>query len=365
MALSDPLLVPFLSAPDDEAAERELACLLEDTVAPLAREVLKRRLRSAVERQLLDDLHQDVLLQLTGRLRLLRIRHDEAPIEQFRGYVSVVAQRACDAHIRRRFPERTRLRSRIRYVLTHHPACQLDAGPAGMLCALRAWPAAKRADGRERLAQLPASIDSIPTLAGRDLVTEPLAGWLPAALEWIGAPVELDDFVSVLGALTGTNEPEHLAPDRDDAGGWSRVASAEPSHADRLEARSYLRWLWDELRELPARQREALLLSLRDESGSSVLPLLVLTGIAAIGAIAALLEMPLADLRALWPSLPVEDNIIAARLGITRQQVINLRKSARLRLQRRSRRSGFADAETAGDERQAAPGIRRRPHPSS
>jgi hypothetical protein len=37
----------------------------------------------------------------------------------------------------------------------------------------------------------------------------------------------------------------------------------------------------------------------------------------------------------LWNELPLEDASIASLLGVTRQQVINLRKSARERLTRR------------------------------
>ena len=41
------------------------------------------------------------------------------------------------------------------------------------------------------------------------------------------------------------------------------------------------------------------------------------------------------ELAGMWNSLPLDDRGIAERLGITRQQVINLRKSARARLARR------------------------------
>ena len=44
-----------------------------------------------------------------------------------------------------------------------------------------------------------------------------------------------------------------------------------------------------------------------------------------------------AELGALWERLPIEDNEIAELLGATRQQVINLRKVARERLERRMR----------------------------
>jgi hypothetical protein len=45
--------------------------------------------------------------------------------------------------------------------------------------------------------------------------------------------------------------------------------------------------------------------------------------------------MSMAELSEIWGRLPVDDHTIAERLGLTRQQVINLRKSARARLARR------------------------------
>jgi len=45
--------------------------------------------------------------------------------------------------------------------------------------------------------------------------------------------------------------------------------------------------------------------------------------------------MTIEALAELWNSLPLDDHAIAARLGITRQQVINLRRAARERLARR------------------------------
>src|SRR5207244_2363618 len=102
-----------------------------------------------------------------------------------------------------------------------------------------------------------------------------------------------------------------------------------------VESRDTLRMVWKEIRELPARQRCALLLNLREEEEGNALALLVTSGIATLQEIAAVLEMSVSELAEIWASLPVDDRTIAERLGLTRQQVINLRKSARARLARR------------------------------
>lgn len=109
------------------------------------------------------------------------------------------------------------------------------------------------------------------------------------------------------------------------------TASAESS----MVYRSALLAVWREIGLLPPRQRIALLLGLRDEAGSAIASLLILLRIATFDELAAAVELHRDELAAMWDQLPLPDLAIAERLGLTRQQVINLRKSARDRLGRR------------------------------
>ena len=68
-----------------------------------------------------------------------------------------------------------------------------------------------------------------------------------------------------------------------------------------------------------------------------MLQMLPATGVVSDAEIAHALEMDAHELGRLWARLPLDDNAIAEQLGLTRQQVINLRKSARARLARRTR----------------------------
>jgi len=65
-----------------------------------------------------------------------------------------------------------------------------------------------------------------------------------------------------------------------------------------------------------------------------MLPLFPITGAASIRQIADAVAMPVAkELAKMWKTIcPDGGFAIAGRLGITRQQVINLRKAARARL---------------------------------
>ena len=88
---------------------------------------------------------------------------------------------------------------------------------------------------------------------------------------------------------------------------------------------------------MPPRQRAALLLNLRDEGGRGIVDLWLIIGIATPESMARVLEMETEKFAEVWTELPLDDNRIAVLLGLTRQQVINLRKSARERLARRVR----------------------------
>jgi hypothetical protein len=102
-----------------------------------------------------------------------------------------------------------------------------------------------------------------------------------------------------------------------------------------VEQRAEIGQLWAEIGQLRLGQRTALLLNLRVAGDGNGLDLLRRIGVATPRRIAEALEMPAEELAELWNDLPLDDHAIAQRLGVTRQQVINLRKAARERLERR------------------------------
>ncbi len=124
---------------------------------------------------------------------------------------------------------------------------------------------------------------------------------------------------------------------RSDDEALGNLPDGRPDAASALERRADLVRLWAEIRRLPARQATALLLNLRDDRRRDAMALLPLTGIATLREIAHTMAMPAERLAEIWNRLPLEDRAIADLLGLTRQQVINLRKSARERLARRLR----------------------------
>jgi hypothetical protein len=226
------------------------------------------------------------------------------------------------------------LRNRIRYVLTHQPSMTLLEDPPGIWrCGVVSIRAAAVAGAAQRFLDSPRAFADTLRLGA----TTPLPVLIESLLGACETRVEFDRLVDAVAEILGVS----------DAAGPEAVEAADqaPMPEVMLEQRTSLRLVWNELVTLPARQRSALLLNMRDPEGGGVLELLPATGVVTLAEIAAALDMSLAELRDLWTQLPLDDLTIATRLGITRQQVINLRKSGRARLSRRL--AGNIDAHTA------------------
>jgi hypothetical protein len=306
----DPLLDPFLSASDERTADQRLGDLLQQHAAPLVRRIVAGRLGQATAD--IDDVSAQVLLQLMVRLRQARADAAVGAIGVFASYVATTARHGCDQYLRSQSPLRWRLRSRILYVLAHDPrVAAWRAADGAWICGQSEW----RGQPPTGSAPAPAQLADIPAGQLRPLLLRICA--------LAGGPIDLPVIVEL--AAASWNIPRRPLVDEIDV-----EALSDPGRrADAaLEQLAWLTGVWAQIRALPLRQRHALLLNLRDDA----LSLFLTSGVASLRDIAAVLEMPVEALAELWNALPLADTLIAARLGCTRQQVINLRMSARKRL---------------------------------
>lgn len=343
----DPLLRPFLQAPDDVSAQVALGRLVVEVAAPVIRRVVAARAGSAPTGRrgagggLLDpdDIAAEAQAALVKRLLALRQEGGAAP-RHFRAYCAAAAQRSWIDQLRLLRPGRARLLHQVRYLLGEARRASGFALWTGEdvtveLGGFAAWrdagAAPAPADRLQALAEDPAAFvaDALPDL--REAPRMNPARLLAIVLDRLGGPAPVDDLVEAMGRLwdeaeSGDREPPPAPEDLpspaagpDEVAGW----------------RDCLRWLWEQVLTLPRPQRLAFVLHSAvtrewEDSGQVTRP-----------EIAAALELPLAEFERLWPDIPLPDADTAARLATAAQTVINLRKAARIALGRKLVASGM------------------------
>lgn len=319
--------INFFMAPQNvQSGDRQelLARLLGDSADPVIDRILQRvQIRSGFRPEDVDDLRSLVHVKLLERLDAAE--GEQAPIHSFRDFVAVTTYHAVDDLLRRRYPERTRLKARLRQLIGDDPRFALGSAGRSTVAGLAGWNLASATES-------PVLPRITAAMCDRTHPAESLLAVFTAA----GGPIELDALVTLMAGLWSISTAPHVDAELADT-----LQADTHDVAAQLATRQSLALLWQEILALPSAQRAALLLNLRDGQGESAISLFIFTGIADLGDLAAALDLSQARLEEMWTGLPFEDARIARLLGVTRQQVINLRKSARARLARRKLRGGF------------------------
>ena len=333
---ADPRLASFLGAESENAAEAALPAIFDEATERALVDAVRRGLLGSSRRPAdADDVASETRVRLIRRLWALRREGGEI-IEDFTAYVATTATRTCYGHLRARFPARTRFRNQIRYSVSRHPDTELEPDAQGVWqCRSRVLRRAAPAGSTRAFLEAPAGFLSRERIDR----AQPLPHLVAALLARLDGAIALDRLVDALAQALGVVDASPAGEPPDTEGhALERVPDPAPGVARVLSDREELQALWREVADLPLNQRIALLLNLRDPDGGSAMHALPATGIVSMPDLARLLGTGDEELRALWDQLPLDDLTIARRLGLTRQQVINLRKSARARLARRTER---------------------------
>jgi hypothetical protein len=343
---SQTLLRDFITEKDELKADAYLDRIVTLVIDPVATRTLQKQLMLRVVSDAESSRGQDAL-ELLGDVKvaivdqLLRIRSskdvDARSFESLEAYTVTVVKNACREYYRRRYPRRFRLSNQLRYVLSKDDRLRLVQHEAGKwICgtaqAMRVSPlslnGSSGADPATTLRHFLSAVDKQASLARRVF----------SVLQAVGVPVPLEQLIAAFYEIDQIVEPDEIPIEESVPIRFSSTSVLADS-----DRRALLAAVWEELSELPLPHRRALLLHLSDDSGDNLLLLFPIDGIASIRMIAEKIEMPAAHLAAIWNRLPLPDKEIAALLGLERQQVINLRQSARKSLRRRLAEKGFLE----------------------
>jgi hypothetical protein len=353
---NDSLLLPFLQTRDQPTAERLLTQLIQEHADPIIARILKYKLRVPLNGSQGNQQNQDALeiasevrTRLIGNLRAMQENPAQRLITSFPDYVAIKTYSACADYFRERNPRRWKLKSLLRYQLQHNSKFALWKAENNLWYAgLTEWRGATGGD--EPTTPSPSSSTDLETFELKDTQHLQPVELLTAIFDREGQPLEFKRVVTLAAELCNISDAPLESVDDTDRVPDAELLNSTPGTDLLLEQRLYLEKLWAQVCQLPVLQRAALLLNLRDANGGGAIFFIVYLGLASQRRIAEILELPQEKFSELWNDLPLDDSRIARILGVTRQQVINLRKTARERLVRRMEKmetTGLRDVTTS------------------
>ncbi len=350
------------------------ATLLEE-VDPVIRGAIRRKLRvtlraSDSREQNMDglDLLGEVQLKLLAKLRQggdvgVGAGGGDSGIKEFKAYAATVAYHCCADYLRAKYPQRTSLKNCLRRLLDKMDGYAVwTAADGELMCGFAGWKAGRAAATTEKVRELQQNPGALPEEALPQGSAEGLNGkdWLrllEAVFDFAEGPVAMDDLLAIVAPLTGVEDvPAYDDQPGDDEDGPSPMdkvaARTQDPYSERLTVER-LKLFWGAVLQLLPWHRAAFVLNMRD-GDLDVLPYYGVASIEAIGEAIELKEKQLSTLEievglgsgsgsskkagvrfaACWRFLPLEDNVIAVVLEVTRAQVIGYRNKARERLAR-------------------------------
>ncbi len=341
----DNRLRPLLTA-DGEQYDVLLQEVIEKHADPLIRKIIGAKLHVSSNDQhdpydsdAVADLSQEAIVKLMAYLRMSRENHTDYNIKALDEFVATVAFNVYNKYLRRKYPQRHKLKRQLYYLLRSRDTLALWKESYHWIAGLLLWKRVRQAQNHS------SALDELSDdewnfvkskLNGQALARVPLDQVLVGLFEWIDHPLEFDLLVETVSRLLKIKDQpnQNVFGDDNDAKA-SKALAVESSDLTRVHLQWVLTRLWIEIKDLPLKQRWALLCNLRDEHGGGLINDLPPCGIASPLQIAGALEITLEELGQLWNQFPLRDAEIGKRLGIDSQKVINLRKSARERLARR------------------------------
>jgi DNA-directed RNA polymerase specialized sigma24 family protein len=339
---SNELLLGYLSEKDENLASNLVEKLIV-TIKPLIGKIVAANLRNLLgspshfsQLQDLPDVCQEVIIRLLTYFSTAREKAEPSNIKDLNAYVATVSYNCCYEYKQRKYPQRFRLKKKLQYLFTHHPALGIWQDEAQeWFGGLREWGGDLKhwkIQTPQRTQQLlndrlPLGVQHVPDPT---LKRNSAAEQLVELFNWSQEFIQLGDLITIFQKWWNLSD-ETVQLEEYLLNQPFEVLKIETA----LENNKKLKAVWSEITLLPLAQRKALLLNLRDSVDRELVTLLPALKIAGLREIATTLEITEEKLGEVWNSLPLNDQQIATEMGLERRQVINLRRTARERLARR------------------------------
>ncbi|HYI12554.1 MAG TPA: hypothetical protein VEK57_26115 [Thermoanaerobaculia bacterium] len=218
--------------------QQRIETLIVAFARPIMDRIIARFLYSeSLQREDADDIVATVTLRLFTKLT---DSGDAEPIRKFDEYVATLTYNAIHDYRRRRYPERTRLKNRLRYIASTDDRLAMWNTPAGTAVGLA------ESVGQPGLEKIDFGISAAsPAMLDQGNPASAIVEVVRA----VGAPITLDTLAGVLELLWGTTE-QNMLPE-------ASLIDETPNPLERLELRESIGTPWQEVFDLRRTHRNA------------------------------------------------------------------------------------------------------------
>lgn len=334
--------MPYLAARDEQERQQHLDELITVRAAPLIRRVLRGRLGFYVSahgvnenNQDAEDLYQEAMTRVVQVLNQIQ-SSSGIEIENFDLYVSRIASNTCTDFLRTKSPARTRLKEHLRYLLKRHKDLVSWDRDGEMLCGFALWRnTGKSSFSDQSLQEIETKMESFQSLhfPDEDVRLAPVSQIVAELFHWIGGPVEIDVLVRMIAHLRDIKDEQIESLDDPSPAKWDAYfVSQTRSDESHEEANGLLAHLWQAVTQLPAKQRDAFVLSFEDAAGQDLFTVLRAAEIVNWYELAQGMDRSVQDVVRLRGRMPMNGAAVADELRASRENVYKWRFRAIRRL---------------------------------
>jgi DNA-directed RNA polymerase specialized sigma subunit len=155
---------------------------------------------------------------------------------------------------------------------------------------------------------------------------------LSEIFEQVGRPIEFDCLAEIVAAALMIKDLPSESLDQNDEGLGLELIDAGPPPDAHIEEREMLQLMWEEVRRMPAIQRDIVCFKFSDHSGEDFFNLIIRAGIATLKELTEEFGLTPEQLMEIWKRTPMGVEDLARHFGVSRQQVSKLHHRAVIRL---------------------------------
>ncbi len=308
---------------------------------PIIKKVLLQRLniyftpsRKVLNPPEAEDLYQTVILKLIALIGADKTGSVTQNISEMTNYVAMITHNVCNDFLRMKYPERNRLKNKLRDLMRRHPDYTCWVAESRIICGRKSWIGLAEADNTVNLVNefiRSESGGSNGKLNIDRLVQLPLSQLTAELFSRCRGPIELDHLVLIISNLQGIKDGLNESLDVEKLS-TSHISDSPTRYYEHLEVKELLLRLWEAVCDLPLNQRRAFIFTSSDHSGESLLHRVLRERVITMAQLYQSLDMTREELISIWQKLPMNAPAAASVMGTSAGMVAKWRHRALKRL---------------------------------